>query len=126
MDIQRLLTGLSQKIIIQFCVVVVAGIALIVLNFDYVYPFYFENQLTNTGIYINSAIMGLLVIGLANILFHLLRYRREEVAIDNERSEPVPDSFEGGLFCWRRGVTDFVCPDCIRFIGLSASLRSLS
>ena len=81
MDIQRLLTGLSLKIIIQFAVVITAGIGLVTLNFDLIYPFYFENQLTNTGIYINGAILGLLVIGLGNILYHLLRYRREEVSI---------------------------------------------
>jgi hypothetical protein len=81
MDMQRLLTGLSFKIIIQFGVVIAAGIALVTLNFDLIYPFYFENQLTNTGIYINSAILGLLIIGLGNIFYHLLRYRREEAAI---------------------------------------------
>ena len=81
MDIQRLLTGLSLKIIIQFFVVIGAGIALVTLNFDLIYPFYFENQLTNTGIFINSGILGLLIIGLGNIFYHLLRYRREEIAI---------------------------------------------
>ena len=60
---------------------VAATIALVALNFDLIYPFYFENQLTQTGIAINSAILGLLLIGLGNILFHLLRYRREETAI---------------------------------------------
>ena len=81
MDIQRLLTGLSLKIIIQFGVVITVGIALVTLNFDLIYPFYFENQLTHTGIYINGAILGLLAIGLGNIFYHLLRYRREEAAI---------------------------------------------
>ena len=81
MDIQRLLTGLSLKIIIQFGVVMAGGIALIAYNFDLIYPFYFENQLTNTGIVINSAILGLLLIGLGNIFYHLLRYRQEEAAI---------------------------------------------
>jgi len=81
MDMQRLLTGLSFKIIIQFGVVIGAGIALATFYFDLIYPFYFENQLTNTGIVINSAILGLLTIGLGNILYHLLRYRREEAAI---------------------------------------------
>ncbi len=81
MDMQRLLTGLSFKIIIQFGVVIGAGIVLATFYFDLIYPFYFENQLTNTGIVINSAILGLLTIGLGNILYHLLRYRREEVAI---------------------------------------------
>ena len=81
MDMQRLLTGLSFKIIIQFGVVIGAGIALATFYFDLIYPFYFENQLTNTGIVINSAILCLLTIGLGNILYHLLRYRREEAAI---------------------------------------------
>jgi hypothetical protein len=81
MDIQRLLTGLSLKIIIQFGVVITAGILLVALNLDLIYPFYFENQLTNTGVVINSAILALLVVGLGNIFYHLLRYRREENAI---------------------------------------------
>ena len=81
MDIQRLSTSLSFKVIVQFGVVAAAAVILTVFNFDIIYPFYFENQLTNTGIVINSAILGLLVIGLGNILFHLLRYRREEAAL---------------------------------------------
>jgi len=81
MDIQRLLTGLSLKIIIQFGVVIAGGIALLAFNFDLIYPFYFENQLTNTGVVINGAILGLLIIGLGNIFYHLLRYHREEAAI---------------------------------------------
>lgn len=81
MDIQRLLTSLSLKIIIQFGVVVSAAILLIALNFQLIYPFYFENQLTHIGITINGAILGLLIVGLGNILLNLLRYRREETAI---------------------------------------------
>lgn len=81
MDIQRLLTGLSTRIIIQLGIVVVAAIALIATNYAVIYPFYFENQLTNIGIIINGAILALLLVGLANILYHLLRYRREEAAI---------------------------------------------
>ena len=109
MDIQRLLTGLSLKIIIQFSVVVAAGIALVTLNFEVIYPFYFENQLTNTGIVINSAIMGLLIIGLGNIFYHLLRYRREEIAISgfvNNVESIKADLLEGlqSLFEIRPGV----------------------
>jgi hypothetical protein len=81
MDIQRLLTGLSNKIIVQLGVVLLAAVILIVLNFGILYPFYFENQLTNIGIIINGAIVALLLLGLGNILYHLLRYRREEAAI---------------------------------------------
>ncbi|MGD8421891.1 MAG: hypothetical protein PVJ78_15695, partial [Gammaproteobacteria bacterium] len=74
-------TGSSSKIIIQLGAVAVVVIALIALNFDLVFPFYFENQLTNIGIIINGAIVALLLLGLASILYHLLRYRREEAAI---------------------------------------------
>jgi hypothetical protein len=98
MDIQRLLTGLSLKIIIQFGVVITAAILLVALNLDLIYPFYFENQLTNTGVVINSAILALLVIGLGNVMYHLLRYRREENAIAgfvNNVESIRPDLMEG-------------------------------
>jgi hypothetical protein len=98
MDIQRLLTGLSLKIIIQFGVVITAAILLVAFNLDLIYPFYFENQLTNTGVVINSAILGLLVIGLGNVFYHLLRYRREENAIAgfvNNVESIRPDLMEG-------------------------------
>ncbi len=74
MDMQRLLTSLSTRILVQFVIVVAAAIVLLAINFDVVRPFYFENQLTNTGIVINSAILLLLLIGLGNICWHLLRY----------------------------------------------------
>ena len=81
MDIQRLLTSLSLKIIIQFAIVVVlVGIG-ITWNVDFIYHFYFENQQTQTGILINSAIAALMLFGMLNILYHLLRYKREEQAI---------------------------------------------
>jgi hypothetical protein len=98
MDIQRLLTSLSLKIIIQFGVVIAAAIALIMLNLDVIYPFYFENQLTDIGIAINSAILGLLSVGLGSILYHLFRYRREETAIAafvNNVEAMKPDLMEG-------------------------------
>ena len=81
MDTQRLLTSLSSKILIQFGVVMAVAMALIAFNFDYIYPFYTEKQLTNTGIVINSAIFALFLLGIGNICFHLLRYRNEEAAI---------------------------------------------
>lgn len=81
MDIQRLLTSLSLKIIIQFVIAIVAIIILIAWNFDFLNQFYFLDQPTQTGIIINSAIIALLVFGMCNILYHLIRYKREEQAI---------------------------------------------
>ena len=81
MEIQRLLTSFSTRILTQFGVVILATLALIAYNYDFIYPFYAENQLTNTGIIINSAIVALFLLGIGNIFFHLLRYRQEEAAI---------------------------------------------
>jgi hypothetical protein len=81
MDTQRLLTNQSTRILIQFGVVMTVAIALIAYNFDAVYPFYAENQLTNTGVIINSAIVALFLLGIGNICYHLMRYRHEEAAI---------------------------------------------
>ncbi|MCP4186112.1 MAG: hypothetical protein GY763_00775 [Gammaproteobacteria bacterium] len=81
MDIQRLLTSLCTKIIIQLFVAIVATVILIAWNFDFINQFYFQNQQTQTGIIINSSIAALLIFGLLNILLHLLRYKREEQAI---------------------------------------------
>ncbi len=98
MDIQRLLTSLSSKIIVQFALVVAAAVVLIAFNFNVIYPFYFENQMTDVGILINSAILVLLIIGLGSILYHLLRYRREEAAIAtfvNNVEALKPDLMDG-------------------------------
>jgi methyl-accepting chemotaxis protein len=81
MDIQRLLTSLSLKIIIQFGVVVALSAIAIVWNIDFIQRFYFENQQTQTGVLINSAIATLMLFGMANILYHLLRYKHEEKTI---------------------------------------------
>ena len=81
MDIQRLLTSLSLKIIIQLGIVVAFAGTAIAWHFDFLYQFYFENQQTRTGILINSAIAALMLFGMLNILYHLIRYKREEQAI---------------------------------------------
>ncbi len=81
MDIQRLLTSLSLKIIIQFAIAITVIIVLLVWNLDFINQFYLQNQQTQTGIVINSLIACLLLLGLASILTHLIRYRFEEQAI---------------------------------------------
>lgn len=81
MDIQRLITSLSLKIIIQFAIAVIAIAGLIVWNLDFINRFYLQDQQTQTGIIINSVIVALLVSGLASILIHLIRYKKEEQAI---------------------------------------------
>ena len=81
MDNQRLLVSLSTRILTQFGIALVAAVALIALNFDLIYPFYAENQLTNTGIIINGAIVALFLVGVGNVCLQLMRYRNEEIAM---------------------------------------------
>jgi hypothetical protein len=98
MDMQRLLTNLSSKILTQFVVVIAVVIALMAFNFDSIYPFYAENQLTSTGLIINGAIVALFLLGIGSILFHLLRYRREEASIAtfmNNVEATNPELFQG-------------------------------
>lgn len=81
MDMQRLLTSLSSKIIVQFGIVVVALGIVIAWQSDFIYQFYFANQLTKTGLIINSMIILLWVCGMLDILYHLYRYKQEEKTI---------------------------------------------
>ncbi|MFT5399450.1 MAG: hypothetical protein ACI9LO_000423 [Planctomycetota bacterium] len=99
MDIQRLVTSLSLKIIVQFGIVLALSVLLISWHFDWIYRFYFENQQTNTGIIINGSIVALLIFGLANIVFHLFRYKREETALAGlvRNVESLKDDLSQGL-----------------------------
>lgn len=81
MDTHRLLTKLSQRILIQFALVAVISIIAIVTNYSFLHHFYLENQQTNTGIIINSVIAGIFALGIINLLLLLLRYQREESAL---------------------------------------------
>ena len=98
MDLQRLLTSLSSKILTQLAIAVGLIVIIIGWHFEFVYAFYFENQQTQTGIIINSAIAGLFIFGMANIVYHLLRYKQEEKAIAgfaNNIESIKPDLVDG-------------------------------
>jgi hypothetical protein len=81
MNLKRFLTSLSSQILIQLAIAVGLIIIGIGWNFEFIYSFYFENQQTQTGIIINSAIVALFGFGMLNIVYHLVRYRSEEKAI---------------------------------------------
>ena len=81
MGIQRLTIGLSQKIIIQFVIAIIVVMTSVIWNFDFIDQLYFQDQQTSTGKLINSAILALLIFGLAGIVMQLIRYMHEEQAI---------------------------------------------
>lgn len=104
MDIQRLLTSLSLKIMIQLGIAIVGTLAVMAWNYDFIRAFYLDNQQTNTGIIINGTIAALFLFGMLNILYHLLRYRREELAI----AEMVKN-----IESFKADITDGISPHTI-------------
>jgi len=98
MDTHRLLTRLSRRILFQFVIALLLFGVAIGMNIDFLRHFYLENQQTQTGIIINSTIVGILIIGLINLLWLLMRYRNEESALGDfvENIEAIrPDPTEG-------------------------------
>ncbi len=81
MDTHRLLTKLSNRILLQFVIaIILVGVA-IAMNAEFLNQFYLLNQQTNTGIILNSFIAGILIFGMLNLLVLLIRYSREERSI---------------------------------------------
>jgi hypothetical protein len=78
---QQLYIGLSSRIVRQFAAVITAAVVLLLFNFNAIHAFYFANQPVDIGILINAGIIALFVVGLGNILFHLLRYQSEEAVV---------------------------------------------
>ncbi len=81
MDTHRLLTRLSFRILLQFVLAIILVSVAIGMNLDFLKGFYLGNQQTNTGIILNGIIAGILLFGLLNLLWLLIRYRREESAL---------------------------------------------
>lgn len=81
MDSNRLQTNFSQKILIQLFVAVIAMLGVGIFFADFLITFYASNQKTNTGIFINSGIFALFMLGILNILYTLLRYSSEEKSL---------------------------------------------
>ena len=71
----------SRNILIEMCLLGVLVGILIVWQFDFINSVYFQNQLTHTGIVLNSAIFSLFALGVLRIIWLLFGYAREESAI---------------------------------------------
>jgi hypothetical protein len=77
----QLRRNFSRNTLIRMFILAALGVALLVWKFDFINNVYFRDQLTPTGLAINGAILGLFLLGLARIIGILLRYSREESAI---------------------------------------------
>lgn len=81
MDSNRLQTNFSQKILIQLFIAVILMLGVGAYYSEFLITFYSSNQETQTGLYINSGIFALFLIGIINVLLKLLRYSTEEKAL---------------------------------------------
>ena len=70
----------SRNILIEMSVLAVLVALLIAWQFDFVNSVYFQDQLTPTGIVLNSAIISLFALGV-RVIWLLFRYAGEESAI---------------------------------------------
>lgn len=71
----------SRNILIEMSVLAVLVALLIAWQFDFVNSVYFQDQLTPTGLVLNSAIISLFALGVLRVIWLLFRYAGEESAI---------------------------------------------
>lgn len=71
----------SRNTLIEMCLLGVIVAILIFWQFDFVNSVYFQNQLTHTGIALNSAIILLFGLGVLRIIWLLFDYAGEEAAV---------------------------------------------
>ena len=74
-------TNYSRSVLFQFMVLSVLACFLLLINFDFLFNFYLNNQETNTGYIVNGSILALFIIGVSRLIVLLLRYSREEIAL---------------------------------------------
>jgi len=72
----------SLDILTRMLILALLAAALLVWKWDFVRGLYFHDQLTPTGMIINGAIVALFALGILKVIFLLLRYVREEWALD--------------------------------------------
>lgn len=109
MDIINLRRHYSRNTLLRISALGVAGVAIAVWKIDLLNAVYFRDQLTQTGLLINGAILALFLIGLSRAIATLVIYVREESALARfirnvERDpelEPTRDIGSGTLIARR-------------------------
>lgn len=71
-------SNLSRRILLRMLIAGVLLAVAVILSWDFILDFYVRNQLTNTGIIINAAIVLLFLAGVIRMVMLLVRYAREE------------------------------------------------
>ena len=74
-------TNYSRSVLFQFMMLSVLAGFLLLINYEFLFNFYINNQETNTGYIVNGSILALFIIGVSRLIVLLLRYSREESAL---------------------------------------------
>lgn len=95
MDSLQIRHNFSHGVLLRMIALTALSVGLIYWKSDFINDTYFRDQLTPTGIIINSAILALFMLGLLRIVSILVSYEREEGAIRqfmanlNEEIDPL-------------------------------------
>ena len=83
----------SRGVLIRLAIVVVLVAALLLANLDFLTDIYLLQQLTRTGYLINGGILALFFLGLTRVVAGLVRYMREEHAIQRFAAAQEAESY---------------------------------
>ncbi|MDH5516125.1 MAG: hypothetical protein OEY45_13295, partial [Gammaproteobacteria bacterium] len=72
----------SSRILLRLVLLGAVMLVVILANVKFINELYFAHQLTKAGFIINGGIIAIFVLGLVKIIFSLLRYMREEAAVE--------------------------------------------
>ncbi len=72
----------SARMLLRLVLLGAAVLVLLVANVNFINQLYFTQQLTRVGYLVNGAIVTVFMLGLVKIIFALVRYMREESAVD--------------------------------------------
>ena len=72
----------TRNVLIQFLIALAIFVIILYWKFEFFKQVYFENQINAVGWTINGGIVLLFIFGLSRVVLLLLRYRREEAAIN--------------------------------------------
>lgn len=81
----------SSRILLRLILLGAVMLVVILANVKFINELYFSHQLTKAGFIINGGIIAIFVLGLVKIIFSLLRYMREEAAVERIVSRLLSD-----------------------------------
>lgn len=103
----------SRNVLLRLLVLATLAVALLLWKRGFLTELYLANQLTAAGTAINGGIVVLFLIGLARLTQILLRYNREEQALERfvvnlttRRKDPVEDISERSLIARRYRIME--------------------